>query len=71
MAEAEKAALKRKAEAEESLRRVELDYGGDLGETADRVAAFALQKVEEIDRFKERLDQQFAEGRTSVLGVAS
>ena len=71
LAEAEKAARKRKEEAEESLRRVELDYGGNLGEAADRVAAFALQKAEEIDGFKERLDQQFAEGRTSVLGAAN
>ena len=71
LAEAEKAARKRKEEAEESLRRVELDYGGNLGEAADRVAAFALQKAEEIDGFKERLDQQFAEGKTSVLGAAN
>ncbi len=71
LAEAEKAARKRKEEAEESLRRAELDYGGDLGEAADRVAAFALQKAEEIDGFKERLDQRFAEGRTSVLGAAN
>jgi hypothetical protein len=71
LVEAEKAARKRKEEAEELLRRAELDYGGDLGEAADRVAAFALQKAEEIDGFKERLDQRFAEGRTSVLGAAN
>jgi chromosome segregation ATPase len=71
LAEAEKAARKRKEDAEETLRRVELDYGGDLGEAGDRVAAFALQQVEEIDGFKERLDQRFAEGRTSVLGAAN
>ena len=71
LAEAEKAARKRKEAAEESLRRVELDYGGDLGEAADRVAAFALQEAEEIDGFKGRLDQRFAEGRTSVLGAAT
>lgn len=70
LAEAEKAARKRKEEAEEFLRRVELDYGGGLGEAADRVAAFALQEAEKIDGFKERLDQRFAEGRTSVLGAA-
>jgi hypothetical protein len=71
LVEAEKDARKRKEEAEESLRRAELDYGGELGETADRVAAFALQQVEEIDGFKGRLDQRFAEGRTSVLGAAN
>ena len=71
LVEAEKAARKRKEEAEELLRRAELDYGGDLGEAADRAAAFALQKAEEIDGFKERLDQRFAEGRTSVLGAAN
>ena len=71
LAEAEKDARKRKEEIEESLRRAKLDYGGDLGEAADRVAAFALQQVEEIDGFKGRLDQRFAEGRTSVLGAAN
>jgi chromosome segregation ATPase len=71
LAEAEKAARRRKEEAEATLRRAELDYGSELGETADRVAAFALQKIEEIDGFKERLDQRFVEGRTSVLEAAN
>jgi chromosome segregation ATPase len=71
LANAEKAALKRKREAEERLRQAEQAIGGDLGEVADGVAAFALQKVEEIEAFKGRLDRRFAEGRTSVLGVAT
>ena len=71
LVEAQKAARRRKEEAEESLRRAELDYGGDLGEAADQVAAFALQKAQEIEGFKERLDQRFAEGRPSVLGAAN
>jgi hypothetical protein len=29
-----------------------------------------LAKVEEIDAFKDRVDQRFAEGRTSVLRLA-
>jgi chromosome segregation ATPase len=71
LADAEKAALERKREAEERLRRAEQAIEGDIGEIADGVAAFALQKAEEIDAFKGRLDQRFAEGRTSVLGVAT
>lgn len=35
------------------------------------MAAFALQRAEEIDTFKVRVDQRFVEGRTSVLGAAS
>ena len=71
LAEAEKISRKRKDEAEEELRRAELNFEGDLGLSADRVAAFALHKVEEIDAFKARLDQGFKEGRTSVLGAAN
>jgi archaellum component FlaC len=66
----EKTAQRRKEVAEESLRRVELDFEGDLGLTADQVAALALRKAEEIDAFKARVDQRFAEGRTSVLEAA-
>ena len=71
LAEAEKSAQRRKEEAEEKLWRAELDFEGDLGLAADGVAAFALHKVEEIEAFKARLDQRFAEGRTSVLGAAN
>ena len=71
LADAEKTALKRKRDAEERLRRAEQAIDGDLGEIANGVAAFDLQKVEEIDAFKGRLDQRFADGRTSVLRVAT
>jgi len=71
LAEAEKAALWRKEEAEVRLRRAEVHLGGELGEVADGIAASALSKIEEIDGFKERLDERFTEGRTSVLRVAS
>ena len=71
LAEAEKASRKRKDEAEEKLRRAELAFKGDLGLSADRIAASALRKVEEIDAFKAQLDQNFKKGRTSVLGAAN
>ena len=71
LTDAEKAALERKKEAEERLRRSERAFEGDLGETADEVAAFALRKVDEMDAFKGRLDERFAEGRTSVLEAAT
>ncbi len=71
LTQAEKSAQRRKEDAEETLRRVELEFEGDLGLAADEVAALALSKVEEIDAFKARLDQRFAEGRTSVLGAAA
>ncbi len=71
LTQAEKTAQRRKEDAEETLRRVELEFEGDLGLAADEVAALALSKVEEIDAFKARLDQRFAEGRTSVLGAAA
>jgi predicted nucleic acid-binding Zn-ribbon protein len=71
LTQAEKAAQGRKEDAEESLRRVEMDFEGDLGLAADEVAALALSKVEEVDAFKVQLDQRFAEGRTSILGAAA
>ena len=71
LTQAEKTAQRRKEDAEETLQRVEVDFEGDLGMAADEVAALALSKVEEIDAFKARLDQRFAEGRTSVLGVVA
>ncbi len=71
LTQAEESAQRRKEDAEETLRRVELDFEGDLGLAADEVAALALSKVEEIDAFKDRLDQRFAEGRTSILGTTA
>jgi chromosome segregation ATPase len=71
LAEAEKSAQRRKEEAEETLRRVDLDFEGDLGLAADAVAAFALHKIEEIEALKDRLYQRFAEGRTAVLKAAT
>ena len=71
LVEAEKSAQRRKEEAEETLRRVDLDFEGDLGLAADAVAAFALHKIEEIEALKDRLDQRFAEGRTAVLKAAT
>src|SRR3712207_766653 len=69
LTQAEKTAQRRKEDAEETLRRAELQFEGNLGLAADEVAALALSKVEEIDAFKARLDQRFAEGRMSVLGA--
>jgi chromosome segregation ATPase len=71
LAETEQRALRRRREAEEELRRAEQDFGGDLAEATSGLAAAALAKAEEIDTFKGRLDQRFAEGRISVLEVAS
>jgi hypothetical protein len=71
LAEAEKCAQRRKEEAEETLRQVDLEFEGDLGLAADAVAAFALHKIEEVEAFKDQLDQRFAEGRTSVLKAAT
>ena len=70
LADAQRIALERKKEAEERLRWLEQAFEGDLGETANDVAAFALRKADEIDALKGRLDQRFAEGKTSVLGAA-
>lgn len=71
LAEAEQAALKSKEEAEERLRRAEGYLGGEFGEVVDGIAASALSKIKEIDGFKERLDERFTAGRTSVLRVAN
>ena len=73
LAEAEQSALERKMEAEERLQRIMGGQyiGGDLAEVSSGLAAVALAKAEEIDDFKGRVDQRFAEGRTSVLKVAA
>ena len=71
LTQAEESAQRRKEDAEETLRRTEVDFEGDLGLAADEVAALALSKVEEIDAFKARLDRRFAEGRMSILGAAA
>jgi chromosome segregation ATPase len=71
LAEAEQSALGRKREAEERLRSLtEQDIGEHLAEASSGLAAIALAKAEEIDAFKDRVDQRFAEGRTSVLRLA-
>jgi chromosome segregation ATPase len=68
LAEAEHSALGRKREAEERLQSLtELDIGEHLAEASSGLAAIALAKAEEIDALKNRVDQRFAEGRTSVL----
>ena len=71
LTQAEESAQRRKEDAEETLRRVGVDFEGNLGLAADEVAALALSKVEEIDAFKARLDRRFAEGRMSILGAAA
>jgi hypothetical protein len=72
LAEAEQSALDRKMEAEERLQRIMGGQyiGEDLAEASSGLAALALAKAEEIDTLKGRVDQRFAEGRTSVLEVA-
>jgi DNA repair exonuclease SbcCD ATPase subunit len=71
LAEAEQSALGRKREAEERLRSLTgQDLGEQLAEASTGLAAIALAKAEEIDAFKDRVDQRFAEGRTSVLRLA-
>ena len=71
LAEAEQSALGRKREAEERLRSLTgQDIGEQLAEASSGLAAVALAKVEEIDALKDRVDQRFAEGRTSVLRLA-
>ena len=71
LAEAEQSALGRKREAEERLRSLTgQDIEEHLAEASSAVAAIALAKAEEIDAFKDRVDQRFAEGRTSVLQLA-
>jgi chromosome segregation ATPase len=71
LTEAEQSALEHKREAEETLWRVRQDVGDEnLAEATNVFTAVALAKAEEIDAFKGRLDQRFAERRTSVLEVA-
>src|SRR5215208_6951845 len=71
LAEAEQSALGRKREAEERFRSLTgQGIGEHLAEASNAVAAIALAKAEEIDAFKDRVDQRFAEGRTSVLRLA-
>jgi hypothetical protein len=70
LAETEESALGRKREAEERLRSLtELDIGEHLAEASSGLAAIALAKVEDIDALKNRVDQRFVEGRTSVLRI--
>ena len=71
LAEAEQSALVRKREAEERLRSLTgQDIGKYLAEASSGLAAVASAKAEEIDALKDRVDQRFAEGRTSVLRLA-
>jgi hypothetical protein len=71
LAGAEQSALERKRDAEEKLQSLtELDIGEHLAEASSAVSAVALAKAEEIDAFKDRVEQRFAEGRTSVLRLA-
>jgi DNA repair exonuclease SbcCD ATPase subunit len=71
LAELEQDALRRKKDAEERLRSLTgQDIGEHLAEASSAVSAVALAKAEEIDAFKDRVDQRFAEGRTSVLRLA-
>ena len=71
LAEAEQSALGRKREAEERLRSLTgQDIGEQLAEASTGLAAIALAKAEEIDAFKDRVNQRFAEGKTSVLWLA-
>ena len=72
LAEAEQSALGRKREAEERLRSLtgQDDIGEHLAEASSGLAAIALAKAEEIDAFKDRVDQRFAEGKNSVLRLA-
>jgi exonuclease VII large subunit len=71
LAEAEQSALERKRDAEERLQSLtELDIGEHLAETSSALAAITLAKAEQIDALKDRVEQRFAEGRTSVLRLA-
>ena len=71
LAEVEQSALGRKREAEETLRSLTgQDIGEHLAEASSALAAVALAKAEEIDALKDRVDQRFAEGKTSVLRLA-
>jgi chromosome segregation ATPase len=71
LAVAEQNVLGRQREAEERLRSLTgQDIGEHIAEASNALAAVALAKVEEIDAFKEQVDQRFADGRTSVLRLA-
>ena len=71
LAEVEQSALGRKKDAEERLRSLTgQDIGEHLAEASSALAAVALAKAEEIDALKDRVDQRFAEGKTSVLRLA-
>jgi len=71
LAELEQSALGRKRDAEERLRRLTgQDVGEHLAEASSALSAVALAKAEEIDALKDRVDQRFAEGKTSVLRLA-
>jgi hypothetical protein len=71
LAELEQSALGRKKDAEEMLRRLTgQDIGEHIAEASSAVSAVALGKAEEIDAFKDRVDQHFAGKRTSVLRLA-
>jgi len=68
LADVEQSALGRKRDAEERLRRLTgQDVGEHLAEASSVLSAVALAKAEEIDALKDRVDQRFAEGKTSVL----
>lgn len=71
LAELEQSALGRKKAAEEMLRRLTgQDIGEHIAEASSAVSAVALAKAEEIDAFKDRVDQRFAEKKTSFLRLA-
>ena len=71
LAELEQSALGRKKDAEEMLRRLTgQDTGKHIAEASSAVSAVALAKAEEIDAFKDRVDQRFAEKKTSFLRLA-
>lgn len=67
----EQSALERKKDAEEMLRSLTgQDIGEHIAEASSAVSAVALAKAEEIDAFKDRVDQHFAEKKASVLRLA-
>ena len=71
LAELEQSALGRKKDAEEMLQRLTgQDIGEHIAEATSAVSAIALAKAEDIDAFKDRVDQHFAGKRTSVLRLA-
>ena len=71
LAEVEQSALGRKRDAEERLRSLTgQEIGEHIAEASSAVSAVALAKAEDIDAFKDRVDQHFAGKRTSVLRLA-